>query len=104
MTEHLPECLVPDFDKGLWICVCNQLRACERRVREDERSSNFTPDDHSDAMTEAAANAYARAIAAVVALEPRLRVTLREGGYDCCGCSTLDELYLDVIDALKAMP
>ena len=34
MTEHLPECLVPDFDKGLWICICNQLRACEQRVRE----------------------------------------------------------------------
>ena len=34
MTEHLPECLVPDFDKGLWICICNQLRACEERVHE----------------------------------------------------------------------
>ena len=32
MTDHLPECLVPDFDKGLWICICNQLRACEQRV------------------------------------------------------------------------
>ena len=32
MTEHLPECLVPDFDKGLWSCICNQLRACEQRV------------------------------------------------------------------------
>jgi hypothetical protein len=32
MTEHLPECLVPDFEKGLWICICNQLRACEQRV------------------------------------------------------------------------
>ena len=35
MTEHLPECLVPDFDKGLWICICNQLRACEERVLGD---------------------------------------------------------------------
>ena len=32
MSEHLPECLVPDFDKGLWICICNQLRACEKRM------------------------------------------------------------------------
>ena len=32
MADHLPECLVPDFDKGLWICVCNQLRVCEQRV------------------------------------------------------------------------
>jgi hypothetical protein len=34
MPEHLPECLVPDFDKGLWICICNQLRACEKRVHK----------------------------------------------------------------------
>lgn len=34
MNEHLPECLVPDFDKGLWICICNQLRACEQRVQK----------------------------------------------------------------------
>jgi hypothetical protein len=34
MTEHLPECPVPDFDKGLWICICKQLRACEKRVSD----------------------------------------------------------------------
>lgn len=32
MSDHLPECLVPEFDKGRWICICNQLRACEARV------------------------------------------------------------------------
>jgi hypothetical protein len=32
MTDHLPDCIVPDFDKGRWICICNQLRACEARV------------------------------------------------------------------------
>ena len=37
MPDHLPECLVPDFDKGLWICICNQLRACEERVRGEEQ-------------------------------------------------------------------
>ena len=36
MTEHLPECLVPDFDKRLWICICNQLRACEERIKTHE--------------------------------------------------------------------
>lgn len=30
--DHLPECLVPDFDNARWICICNQLRACEERV------------------------------------------------------------------------
>ena len=34
MTDHLPECIVPDFDKGRWICICNQLRACEDRVQK----------------------------------------------------------------------
>jgi hypothetical protein len=72
MTEHLPECpiLKPCCDDeqfpehgycGNYVgrclhcmaeCICEQLRACEARVREDERSSNFTPDDHADGMTE----------------------------------------------------
>ena len=39
MTEHLPECLVPDFDKGLWVCICNQLRACEARVLDAAREA-----------------------------------------------------------------
>ena len=39
MSEHLPECLVPDFDKGLWICICNQLRACEDRVLDAAREA-----------------------------------------------------------------
>lgn len=32
--DHLPECLVPDFDNARWVCICNQLRACEERVHE----------------------------------------------------------------------
>lgn len=31
MSDHLPECLLPDFDKGVWVCCCAQLRACEQR-------------------------------------------------------------------------
>ena len=60
MTEHLPECCFAPHvcDVNLCqrchaFCICNQLRACEQRAREDERSNNFTPDDHSDCMTEA---------------------------------------------------
>lgn len=33
MTDHLPECLLPDFDKGGWVCICHLLRVCERRVQ-----------------------------------------------------------------------
>ena len=54
MIDHLPECLTPmDLNRGFWLCICKELRACEQRVRDDERSSNFTPDDHSNGMTEA---------------------------------------------------
>lgn len=52
MTEHLPECLlgvVPHYMD----CICPALRICEERVRSDERSNSFTPDDHADGMKEA---------------------------------------------------
>ena len=41
--DHLPECLVPDFDNARWVCICSQLRACERRAREDERHDRGIP-------------------------------------------------------------
>jgi hypothetical protein len=91
MTEHLPECpiLKPCCDDeqfpehgfcGNYVgrclhcmaeCICDALRACEARVREDERSSNFTPDDHADGMTESYHRGFddARWIAAKEALE-----------------------------------
>ena len=34
MTEHLPEC-EPCYLDVVWICICNQLRACEQRVLKD---------------------------------------------------------------------
>ena len=34
MTDHLPEC--PWADRGYaFPCICDRLRACEQRVRED---------------------------------------------------------------------
>ena len=61
MTEHLPECPCQcAYDCG-GPCICDALRACEERVREDERSNNFTLDDHSNGMTEA----YRRGLDAV---------------------------------------
>lgn len=33
MSEHLPECLTPmDANRGFWLCICKELRACEERV------------------------------------------------------------------------
>ena len=65
MGEHLPECPVEKrLRDGNTVasqtCICDALRACEKRVREDERSYNLTPDDHSDGMTES----YQRGLAA----------------------------------------
>jgi len=69
MTEHLPECPIlepcsADTTQHCYCsrqnacihdemeCICDRLRACEERVREDERSNNFTPDDFANAMAE----------------------------------------------------
>ena len=36
MTEHLPECWAKhESDPPAW-CICDELRACEQRVRESE--------------------------------------------------------------------
>lgn len=58
MSEHLPECPVENRLRagrtvGSQTCICDALRACEHRVRQDEQSSNFTFDEQSDGMTEA---------------------------------------------------
>ena len=47
MSEHLPECLRIEYivnrhgytlTAGSNVCICNALRACEQRVREEERT------------------------------------------------------------------
>ncbi len=40
MSDHLPECadaMIPDFHNERWVCICPALRACEKRVRVNER-------------------------------------------------------------------
>lgn len=41
------------------------------------------------------------AVAAVKALEPLLDADKYSGGYDCCGCGTLYDLYEDAITAIE---
>lgn len=42
MTEHLPECWAKhESDPPAW-CICDELRACEQRVRKDEQSHFLT--------------------------------------------------------------
>lgn len=43
----------------------------------------------------------AACITAVEALEPRLDMDKYKGGYDCCGCSTPADLYVDALNALR---
>ena len=43
MTEHLPECMIPDFENERCICICHALRAHEQRLAREwvqERSSS----------------------------------------------------------------
>lgn len=37
MTDHLPECEWSDNTRVNRHCICPALRACEQRVREEER-------------------------------------------------------------------
>ena len=96
MSGHLPECQPKTAPEPPFICICPELRACEERVREDERSSNFTPDDHADGMTEAYQRGYrqrsyqrgfddARWIAAKEALE----AVQHEEPCDCEPCKAI---------------
>lgn len=42
MNDHLPECsnsMIPDFHNERWICICDQLRACEQRVLNAAREA-----------------------------------------------------------------
>lgn len=36
MSDHLPECYKEGSTDS---CICDELRACEQRVREDERAA-----------------------------------------------------------------
>lgn len=58
----------------------------EQEIREDERSSNFTPDDHSNGMTEAYQRGFddARWIAAKEALEG-----VQHENCDCGPCQAI---------------
>jgi hypothetical protein len=56
-----------------------------------------------DLIAKAREDMLAKCIAAVEALRPLLFVDKYDGGYDCCGCSTLDQLHDDAIVALRAL-
>lgn len=36
--SHLPECPSAPYPIGDQVCICDRLRACEQRVREEEQS------------------------------------------------------------------
>ncbi len=99
MIKHLPECWAKhDSDPPAW-CICDELRACEARVREDERSNNFTPDDFSEAMTDS----YRRGLDAA-----REAAAAVEGGYSVppempvgAFVKAMRREYLAAIDALR---
>ena len=54
----------------------------------------------ADFQRQAAAAERARIRQAVEALGPLLDVGQYQGGYDCCGCSTLNQLFDDVMSII----
>lgn len=90
--RHLPECPVPEMD-GLWglpmhpedakaNCICPSLRACEQRVRENERQkirTSYLTGIQVSEVNKAYVSGYSRALdaarEAVAALIPRFTQT-----------------------------
>ena len=87
MNEHLPECLTPlDANRGFWLCICKELRACETRVgaafhkvRADDRKQwGLVAEEQFDAgFTEAITEAMRR-VKALPAVVIRNRVGITE--------------------------
>ena len=74
-------------------CRCDLIA----RVREDMAAKYLIAD------REHYAAGLRDAVEAVKALAPMLNVAKWEGGYDCCGCSTLDKLHDDSVAAIEAL-
>jgi hypothetical protein len=76
----------PMLDEDGPFVLLVDAEAAEARVREDERSNNFTPDDHADGMTESYHRGFddARWIAAKEALEG-----VQHENCDCEPCQSI---------------
>ena len=93
MTEHLPEC-EPCYLDVVWICICNQLRACEQRVLKDTVPGEW----HEKRMAWVRKDALDAAREAVVAVpydEPEEDPQSREHEVE------VRQRYLAAIDALR---
>jgi len=86
-SEHLPECWATyPSDPPAW-CICDELRACEDRVREDERR-----DERSRVMTPGdRLAAYLRGFddARWVAAKEALEAVQHEEPCDCEACRAI---------------
>ena len=119
MSAHLPECIHPQRDYPCsWCqeidcecpCVCDRLRACEQRVRDEILTAAYESAPAQVRQDEVArlynigfADALDAAREAVAALEPLLDVEKGMGGYDCCGCATVGYLWTDALAAIDAL-
>ena len=65
--------------------------------------SDVLYDEWDRAYEEGRAAALRDAVEAVKALAPMLNVAKWEGGYDCCGCSTLHQLHDDAVAAIETL-
>lgn len=102
--DHTGQELVRQTGNG---CVYCQLIA---RVREDERDCDAHGDTiryrcthYQQGRKDGYATALRDAVEAVKELAPMLNVAKWKGGYDCCGCSTLDQLHDDAGAAIESL-
>ena len=97
MTDHLPECLHDDDTYGLrGLCICDELRACEQRVRQ---SAATLWDRTSEQMAAARVEGYAAGLDAA-----REAVAALDIGRDVRFSVDVRADALAAIDALKEKP
>ena len=93
----------PDNEERLLKVPHRVVADIENRVREDERSNNFTPDDHSDGMTESYQRGLDAAREVVEAIPALYKV---RGDYQTYspwheGKADMKDLAISAIDGLR---
>lgn len=87
------------------MCPCNNAdeRGCFLINAETGKCISCVCGDKMGAYLDGYARGLREAREAVASLEPLLDRHKSEGGYDCCGCATIDYLLTDALAAIDAL-